>query len=113
LALGVQTAFQRGSQPLANFDASQNKLVTVGSASIGLQPAVHNSAGSDSPTIRSAKKTVVRAGRALYDQPVPNMCRTCLRPAVLSLPELHQYVDLAAPYQPPGGGPGVVAAQAV
>jgi len=103
---------------LANFDASQNKLVTVGS---GIDRPYNRQLNNFGPRVGFSYdpfgkgKTVVRAGAGIYyDQPVTNMVSNLSQNPPFSFAvNFTSNVDLASPYSQPGGGPASVAAQAV
>jgi hypothetical protein len=103
---------------LGIFDFSQNKLVTVGQ---GIDQPYERQFTNFGPRVGFAYdpigkgKTVIRGGVGLYfDQPVTNFVGGLAQnPPFSSSVNFTSGVVLTTPYNQPGGGPALIAAQAV
>jgi hypothetical protein len=103
---------------LGIFDFSQNKIVTVGQ---GIDRPYQRQFTNFGPRVGFAYdpigkgKTVIRGGVGLYfDQPVTNLVGgLASNPPFSFAVNFTSNVVLATPYSQPGGGPALVAAQAV
>jgi hypothetical protein len=103
---------------LANFDFLQNRLVLVGK---DIERPYERQFTNFGPRIGLSYdpfgkgKTAIRAGAGLYyDQPVTNMVALLSNnPPFSAAVNFTSNITLAAPYSQPGGGPALIAAQAV
>ena len=103
---------------LANFDLTQNKLVSVGS---GIERPYDRQWTNFGPRVgfsydpTGKGKTAVRGGVGLYfDQPVTNMVSDLtVNPPFSFAVNFTSNVAVAAPFSQPGGGPALIAARAI
>ena len=103
---------------LGIFDFTQNKLVTVGTG--GIERPYERQFTNFGPRVGFSYdpfgkgKTAIRAGVGVYfDQPVTNMVSLLSNNPPFSFAvNFTSNIDLAAPFNQPGGGPALVAAQA-
>jgi hypothetical protein len=103
---------------LGIFDFAQNRLVSIGE---GIDRPYARQLANFGPRIGFSYdpfgrgKTAIRAGIGVYyDQPVTNMISLLSQnPPFSGAVNFTSNVDLSAPYNQPGGGPVLVAAQAI